>query len=137
MSPSSLIHASDCRAERSKRQNCWFWSRRFFLDVQYSRTRFSWVSSFSRITAKKKENAIVWLAKNRIYFFSSEADLILQKTGITRKYEKRLGAAFFITRSEEGEEKGFYYFLFRHHLLSKKRVFSLSLPAKATGATGF
>ena len=30
--------------------HCWFWSSLFFLFVQYSSTRFSWVSSFSKMT---------------------------------------------------------------------------------------
>ena len=75
MSPSSLIHASDCLADLSNRTYlwvmritmmammvvmtkmstmsityCWFWSSLFFLLVQYSSTLFSWVSSFSKMT---------------------------------------------------------------------------------------
>ena len=50
ISPSSFIHASAWRADRSKRQNCCVWSRRFFFDVQNSSTWFSWVRSRSNMT---------------------------------------------------------------------------------------
>ena len=54
MSPSSLIQASDCRADLSNKQNCCVWSSRFFFVVQYSSTRFSWVKSFSKMAGNKK-----------------------------------------------------------------------------------
>ena len=68
MSPSSLIHAKDCLADRSNRQNCWVWSNRFFLPVQYSNTRFSCDSSFSNI-AKKIENYLVSREEPRILYW--------------------------------------------------------------------
>ena len=44
------------RMSFKKETHCWFWSSLFFLFVQYSSTRFSWVSSFSKMT--ETENII-------------------------------------------------------------------------------
>ena len=63
-----MIQVSDYLADRSNRTNCWFWSSRFFLAVQYSSSRFSWVSSFSRITdtlvsGPRKVELLTWCEK--------------------------------------------------------------------------